>query len=349
MILLNNVQSLQIVLSGAVATAQPHFYAGYVDLASGALTTPAPVTGTTNSTTAVTWVAAPAASTTRQVKALSLYNADSAAVTVTVRINDNGTNRTLLVSSLLPGDRLEYVDSQGWRSGAGVSAPVTQDFITGLKLSYTSGTAFSVSSGAAYVQSLARRLDSPSTLSKSGLSLSANAFYHVYLFQNGGLPDVEADTAAPTAAYFGGARSKTGDTSRRYLGSFKTNASGQILPFQCDTQGIFWYSVQPSTNGLRPISNGKATSRSTIALSSGLPATATHAVVQVVNSDSSIFVNLGNPSQPSGGVIGVAPGGFNSGQLIVLPTDTNQAIDYYYSVAPTNGVYVDIYGYAIAR
>lgn len=114
MILLNNLQSLQVVLAGAVATAQPHLYAGYVDLASGILSTPAPVTGTTNSTTAVTWVAAPAASTVRQIKALSLYNADTASVTATIRINDNGTNRTLLVVTLLPGETLQFIDAAGW-------------------------------------------------------------------------------------------------------------------------------------------------------------------------------------------------------------------------------------------
>jgi len=114
MILLNNLQSLQILLAGAVTTAQPQFYAGYVDLAAGALTTPAPVTGTTNSTTAVTWVAAPAASTVRQAKYLSLYNADTAAVTATVRVNDNGTFRTLAVVTLRPGETLEYADGVGF-------------------------------------------------------------------------------------------------------------------------------------------------------------------------------------------------------------------------------------------
>ncbi|SDX53148.1 hypothetical protein [Lysobacter enzymogenes] len=114
MILLNNLQSLQVVLAAAVATAQPQFYAGYVDLAAGALSTPAPVTGTTNSTTAVTWVTAPAASTTRQVKALSLYNADTTSVTATVRVNDNGTIRILLVATLLPGQTLQFVDGVGW-------------------------------------------------------------------------------------------------------------------------------------------------------------------------------------------------------------------------------------------
>lgn len=111
--LLTNLQSLQVVLAGAVATTQPVLYAGFADHTTTTFT-PGTSTGTTNSTTAVTWVAAPAASTMRQAKVLSLYNADSASVTATVRVNDNGTNRILLVATLLPGQSLQFVDGVGW-------------------------------------------------------------------------------------------------------------------------------------------------------------------------------------------------------------------------------------------
>lgn len=346
MILFNNVQSLQVVLAGAVATAQPTFYAGYVDLAANALATPPPVTGATNGVTAVTVVAAPAPSTVRQLKYASIYNADSAAVTVTVRINDNGTNRTLLVSSLLPGDRLEYVDSQGWRSSAGVSTPVTPDFITGLKLGYTSGTAYSVSSGAAYVQSLARRLDSPSTLSKSSLSLSASTFYHVYLFLNGSLPDVEAVTTAPTAAYFGGARSKTGDTSRRYLGSFKTDAGGNIIAFTIDTAGEFRYLISNATAPLRALSNGQATVRTTVSLGNAMPATATHAILICTNTDTTTYLNITMTGAAAASVVGIGP---NSSQVITFPCSTGQQIDYFFGAAVTGGAYIDVVGFTAER
>lgn len=115
MILLTVNQTIEVVLGGAVATAQPHLYASFVDLDNGELSVPAPTTGLTNSTTPVTWVNDPV-SGARQVKYLSLFNADTANVTVTVSINDNGTLRTLLVATLATGERLEYVDSVGFKA-----------------------------------------------------------------------------------------------------------------------------------------------------------------------------------------------------------------------------------------
>lgn len=114
MIILTNNQTIEVVLGGAITTAQPHLYASFVDLDNGELTVPSPTTGLTNSTTPVTWVNDPAAGA-RQVKYLSLYNADTVNVVVTVSINDNGTLRTLLVDTLAAGERIEYVDGTGFK------------------------------------------------------------------------------------------------------------------------------------------------------------------------------------------------------------------------------------------
>ncbi|MEI2429173.1 DUF2793 domain-containing protein [Lysobacter yananisis] len=258
-----------------------------------------------------------------------------------------GTNAWLIWDK--NATQMKRWNGTAWIVFTSTSGSTSKGHIDGMRPSYVGAASISVSSGECYVEGQAGVVAYAAAVTKSSLTLSASTWYHVYAYLNGSTPDIEVVITAPAAPYSGSARSKTGDTSRRYLFSFKTNASSQILPFQYDTLGTFWYSVQPSTNGLRPISNGKATTRTSISLSAGLPVTATFAVLQVVNSDTTVFVNLGNPSQPSGGVIGIAPGGPNSGQVVVFPSDTNQAIDYYYAVAPANGVYVDIYGYAIAR
>lgn len=62
--------------------------------------------GTLNGTTAVDVIDAPAASTRRICTTLSIFNADTAAVTVTVRYNNNGTSRIICKATLQVGERL---------------------------------------------------------------------------------------------------------------------------------------------------------------------------------------------------------------------------------------------------
>lgn len=114
MILLDSSDSLQVLLAGTVATVQPVLYAAFADHVPGSFT-PGSSSGTTNGATAVDWVAAPADIAMRQVKYLSLYNADTAAVDATIRVVDNATNRILLNVSIGEGERLEYVDGKGFR------------------------------------------------------------------------------------------------------------------------------------------------------------------------------------------------------------------------------------------
>src|ERR1019366_4731210 len=90
-------RSLEGLVGGAITTNQLIFTSDYVDVnqstfAIGAVSNN---NGTTNSTTAVTLVAAPGATTSRQVKFLSVFNADTVVALVTVRENDNGTFRTI--------------------------------------------------------------------------------------------------------------------------------------------------------------------------------------------------------------------------------------------------------------
>ena len=86
----------------------------FVDMTS-TTTTPQSTVTNTNSTTAVTAVAAPAASTQRKVNTLSVYNADTATATVTVRYNDNGTLYPIVTLGLASGATLFYTDPEGWR------------------------------------------------------------------------------------------------------------------------------------------------------------------------------------------------------------------------------------------
>jgi hypothetical protein len=116
MILLKSTDTLQVLLAGAVATNQCDLSCSYMDVATdGSSIAPDSSDGVTNGVTAVTWVAAPASGLVRQVKYLSLYNADTASVTVTVR-KSNANNRVLCKVLLAPGERLEYTVDGGFRT-----------------------------------------------------------------------------------------------------------------------------------------------------------------------------------------------------------------------------------------
>jgi len=109
-ILDSTTKKLEVVLSGAVATNQLPIVASYVEENSTthALNALAENDTATNNTTAVVAVAAPASGFTRQVKSLTIYNADTAAVIVTVRYNNNATTRVLCTTTLAVGDTLQY-------------------------------------------------------------------------------------------------------------------------------------------------------------------------------------------------------------------------------------------------
>lgn len=115
MYILTSADTLEVLLAGSVTTNQAVLYAAYVDLADDASAFTADMSsGATNSTTAVTWVGSPAAATKRQVKQLSLFNADTASIVATVRIVDGGTNRTVAKITLAPGERAAFIETSGW-------------------------------------------------------------------------------------------------------------------------------------------------------------------------------------------------------------------------------------------
>ncbi len=115
MIVLNATdKTLQVLLGGSVTTNQLPIVATYVDVTTTTYTPGASDT-VSNNTTAVTVVAAPGASTERQVKLLTVYNADTVAATVIVRYNNNGTTRVMCRADLEPGSTLVYMDGEGFR------------------------------------------------------------------------------------------------------------------------------------------------------------------------------------------------------------------------------------------
>ena len=113
-VLTETTDNLQVVLTGAVTTNQLNCFASWRDVTTTAYT-PGRTVVNTNSTTDVNVVAAPAASTQRVVDFISIYNADTAAAVVTVKLDANGTEYPIVKMTLAAGETLEYTDSSGWQ------------------------------------------------------------------------------------------------------------------------------------------------------------------------------------------------------------------------------------------
>ena len=96
-------KSIVAVMSGAAATTNPDFTAAYAD-STGALFTEGANDGAFNGTSQVTLVSAPAASTRRVIKSLTIKNRDTAAVTITISYNNNSTLRNIAKVTLAVGD-----------------------------------------------------------------------------------------------------------------------------------------------------------------------------------------------------------------------------------------------------
>jgi len=96
-------KSIEVAMSGAAATTNPDFTAAWADDTGSAFTEGAS-DGALNGTSAVTLVAAPASSTRRVVKTITIENKDTAAVTLTISYNNNSTLRTIAKVTLNVGD-----------------------------------------------------------------------------------------------------------------------------------------------------------------------------------------------------------------------------------------------------
>jgi hypothetical protein len=114
MYLSGTTHTLQIELLASAVT-DPEYVVSYQDVTSAGMTLPmASSQGTTNDTTAVTMVAAPGASTTRQVTHISLFNHNSSSVTARIWKDVGGMEYNLCRVLLQVGDTLEWTRETGW-------------------------------------------------------------------------------------------------------------------------------------------------------------------------------------------------------------------------------------------
>lgn len=119
--------------------------------------------------------------------------------------------------------------------------------IYGLNLTYTSAVAFGAAAGCAFIEGVDGAPLAGSALADlTSQTGTAAHFYNVFEFLSSGVPTLEkidagvaGSTNAPVAFSVpaGSARSKTGDTSRRYLGPLLYGATNTIRPFRMTDMG----------------------------------------------------------------------------------------------------------------
>lgn len=96
------------------STADIDWVVSYVDMTTSAFT-PADSQGTINTAGTTAIVAAPASSTQRGVKSISIFNRHATtANTVTVKKDVSGTEYILSKATLAAGESLQWVDGQNW-------------------------------------------------------------------------------------------------------------------------------------------------------------------------------------------------------------------------------------------
>jgi hypothetical protein len=114
MIILDGVtHKFQAVLAGATSTDQPEFQATYGQLDAGVLDNYASNQGELNDTTDVDIVAGV---TSKQIgiKTITLYNRDSADVTITFKKDISGVDRSIYRVTLSTNESVHYESDRGW-------------------------------------------------------------------------------------------------------------------------------------------------------------------------------------------------------------------------------------------
>lgn len=229
-------------------------------------------------------------------------------------------------------------------------------YISGLRMRWVSGTSIAISSGAAHIQSTGGVLVIPSEITVSGLSLSASSWYHVYLYNSAGGPAIEIVSTQPASPYFGTARAKSGDTTRRYIGSVLTNSSGAIWCFKHDGDDILYSWGGTGTPPQRILSGGIATTATSVSLSVAIPITANAAIVRCINLDTAIGARISHSGVP--GSIGASGPGTTNYTYAVAPNsipvcktalDESQSLLYWFFSSPTGSLSIDVFGYSYSR
>jgi hypothetical protein len=198
---------------------------------------------------------------------------------------------------------------------------------------------------------LAKLLPLSAPASKTLSGMTPNTWYHVYLFAKAdGTADFEVVITAPSAPYFGTARTKGADTTRRYVGSVRVGAVG-VLKFE-HRGALMFYLEDTQAAPFLVLAAGSSTVTATVSASQVAPVTAYAVLLNALNAATNgAYVRLSNSKGPpaqSGYLALASPGGVAA---VSLPVDAAQAYTYAFDNAPSpvGAAYHRISGYFFER
>jgi hypothetical protein len=231
-----------------------------------------------------------------------------------------------------------------WRQTTKITAVST--LIDGLTMTWNSGTSVTVSIGSCYAED-GSFIDVTSALVKSSLSLTPDTWYHVYVYLSGGTPTAEVVTTAPVV-WKGTAYRKTGDTTRRYIGSVRAGAGGNVLAFGMVGKQVIYAEDEQTI--IRVLTGGSATTETDVSLATRIPVTSQMAFLTLANGSSTQVLYTGasgndNVAPPTTGIVTVAA---NVAKTVWHLTDASQNISYAMS-AGGGGVNINCLGYLFER
>lgn len=237
---------------------------------------------------------------------------------------------------------------------AGAKLWTLRGHLLGLPLEWVGPNALRVGTGSTEISSLGYAIEVVNPINKASLTLTASSWSHLYLFvAANGTPDVEISATAPSTPYSGAARTKTGDPSRRYLGSVKTNSSGALYNFLHTGNEILYRNKQDEGGVFRVLTNGVETAETSVSLAAAVPVTARAANVRVINTTTTtaaLYTGTADDSAagpPTSGIVAISPG---KDAFPRHPLSSAQTMTYWYSANPgTAGAYIDVYGYILER
>lgn len=235
---------------------------------------------------------------------------------------------------------------------------VSRSFIRGLEIGYSGTTTITCTAGACFIESENRVVDVTSAPSNLTSVSVTSGVHYVYGYLSSGTFTLESSTTAPVvfAAPAGTARSKSGDSTRRFLGAYYANGT-KITEFTMADLGGGAAEVlyQVNQRVLSAQTNtAYGTSPSPKDLSSQIPPNiGTHMLANLVGTgggggagsislsidgtnDSDSFIYVGSSSNPGCGVSARA----------ISPATPQIWIK---CNAAANAYYLDIYGYRFRR
>lgn len=226
--------------------------------------------------------------------------------------------------------------------------------IGGLKIVRTAANELSVSPGWAYVPALERLVGLAASKVTSGIVVAAATWLHGYLYEDGeGNGAIEWTTTAPAAPYSGPARTKSGDDTRRYIGSVRSIGANTLARFVHNTgDSTISYVEDINQSFLRLLVNGTSTSSVNVSCANCVPVSARlmSAVAENVADSSLAIAFIANPDA------GAASGSnilafLRQGAMICadLALDSSLQFNYARNAASTGGLSVWCRGYAFER